>query len=206
VSAPAVARLGVGSFLAVIALLHLLDRRDPRLHLVSEYALSRPWLLGAGFMALAVGGAGLSAALWRLTPTLRGRAGAACFGVLALAAVLLGLYATDHEGTVPATTPGGRIHDAAAGLLLLSLLLGHMLAWSALGPGAARRVLALLGIVLVALLAPRTLAPSWIGVHQRLLLGTLILGLLVLAARLRRRADEAAAATPQLATVARGGR
>lgn len=183
--AAAVARVGVGGFLAVIALLHVLDRRDPRLHLVSEYALERPWLLGAGFMALAAGGAGMSAALWRRAPTLRGRAGAAWFGVLALAAVLLGLYATDHEGTVPATTPGGRIHDGAAGLLLLSLLGGHLLAWSALGPGATRRVLLLLGVLLLALLAPRALAPGWIGVHQRLLLGTLIIGLLPLERRLR---------------------
>ena len=184
-SALAVARLGVASFLAVIALLHLLDRRDPRLHLVSEYALSRPWLLGAGFLALAAGGLGFSAALWRLAPTLRGRAGAACFVVLALAAALLGLYATDHEGTVPATTPGGRIHDAAAGLLLLSLLGGHLAGWSALGPGALRRVLVLVGILVLALVAPRVLAPSWIGVHQRLLLGTLIVGLLPLERRLR---------------------
>ena len=117
--------------------------------------------------------------------TLRGRAGAAWFVVLALAAALLGLYATDHEGSAPATTPGGRIHDAAAGLLLLSLLLGHLLAWSALGSSAARRVLLVVGIVLVAALAPRALVPTWIGVHQRVLLGTLIVGLLPLERQLR---------------------
>ena len=196
-SALAVARLGVASFLAVIALLHLLDRRDPRLHLVSEYALSRPWLLGAGFLALAAGGLGFSAALWRLAPTLRGRAGAACFVVLALAAALLGLYATDHEGTVPATTPGGRIHDAAAGLLLLSLLAGHVLAWSALDPGAARRVLLLLALLALAAVAPPLLAPAWIGVHQRLLTGTLIVGLLVLAARLAIQERDVEASRPR---------
>lgn len=183
----ATARTGVLAFLSVAAVLHALDRRDPRLHLVSEYALERPWELGAGFAALAVGGLGLAAGIWRAVPSLAGRAAAVAFFLFAVAAALLGLYATDHEGTVPATTPGGRVHDAAAGLTFLTLLIGHLLAWSALGPGALRRVLALLAVVSAAAVAPRLLAPASIGLHQRALIGTLILGLLPLVRRLEDR-------------------
>ena len=184
------ARAGIVVFGVVVAALHLLDRRDPRLHLVSEYALERPLVLGAGLTALSVGGGALAVGVWRALPTPAGRAAAIAFGLLTFSAALLAAYPTDHEGTVPATTPGGRIHDLAAGLTLLSLLLGHLLAWSASGPGAARRVIALVALVILAAVVPPLLAPTWIGIHQRALTGTLVAGLLVLATNLRASATQ----------------
>lgn len=182
------ATLGLVAFLGVAAGLHVIDRRDARFHLVSEYALERPLALGLGFAALATSGLALGAALWRAVPTLAGRAAAVVFVLFAVAAALLGIHATDHEGTAPATTPGGRIHDAAAGLTLLTLLVGHLLAWSALAP---RRVPALILAIAVAAVVPRLLAPAWIGVHQRALIGALVVGLLPLVHALRTRVAKA---------------
>ena len=160
----------------MILLLHAVDRRDPRFHYVSEYALAHPVALGAGFAAAAAAGGAVAVILWRRRAELAPAASVLLL-VFALGMILLALFPTDHAGRAATSTTGGRVHNAAADLASLSLLSALMLAWAS---ASVRAMLAFAGAVVAAATLPRLVAPEWFGVHQRIHWGTLFVGLLLL--------------------------
>jgi hypothetical protein len=169
---PVRALLGFG---LLVGLLHVLDPRDPRTALVSEFAFEHPVLTGAAFLLLGAGVGGVGAELAR-TRRLAWPAGALL--VLAgLGFATLAVFPTDHRGTVDPTTPAGEIHDGVAALSALTLTVGVLLAWAVLRWRAALVVLA---VVLVAFWVPAVLAQDSPGLLQRAWLGTLLLSLLPL--------------------------
>lgn len=179
---------GLLAFAAIVALLHGLDRRDPRTHYVSEYAFTHPVLLGAAFLLLAGAGAGVALALWRRGGW-RARPAAVLVGVFALAVVVLAVAATDHEGRGTASTTLGRVHDGASRWGFLALWLGLALGLAALPRRKLLAALVLPGVlaaIFLAVAVPAALQPDWIGVQQRSFVGVQLLGLLLLARRLRR--------------------
>ena len=169
----------------MLALLHVLDRRDPRFHFVSEYAFSHPLLMGLVFTTF--GGAGLAfvPALRRARPGWRSSACGVLLVIFAAGMVLLALFPTDHEGVGPATTSAGRIHDGASGVVLLALFGAMVLAWSAASPHRGRALVIVVAAVTAAAVVPVLIRPTWVGVHQRVLFGSLVVTFLVLARALR---------------------
>jgi hypothetical protein len=163
---------------ALLVLLHPLDGRDPRVHHVSELAFDFPVPTGVAFVLLGAGLAatGLAQARDRAAGALRRRLAAAALVLAGLALAALAAFPTDHEGRRPATTTVGEIHDRAAGVAILALLLGLLLAWS-----ARRRTLAAVAVGAVVLVAPVLLVPEAFGLHQRAWFGALLAAALPLA-------------------------
>ena len=168
--------------LSVLALLHPLDGRDPRVHHVSEYAFTFPVLTGVAFVLLGVGLAGtaLAQARDRAAGLLRRRLAAVLLALAGLAVAVLAAFPTDHEGRGPATTTVGEIHDRTAGVAILALMLGLLVAWS-----ARRRTLLALPALALILVAPVLAAPEAFGLHQRAWFGAFLLAALPLARPLR---------------------
>lgn len=183
--------------LGLLALLHVLDRRDPRFHFISEYAFRHPLLTGLVFTAFGGAGLAFAPALRRARRTWRTLACGALLVVFAAGMVVLALFATDHEGVGPATTRAGRIHDAASGVVLLALFGAMALAWSSVSARGRRAVLIVVGAVTAAAVLPVLVRPTWVGVHQRILFGSLIVTFLVLARALRRERRVSAAGQPK---------
>ncbi len=168
---------------AVLLLLHPLDGRDPRVHHVSEYAFAFPVPTGAAFLLLGAGLAatGLAQAGDRTAGALRRRLAGAALVVAGAALAALAAFPTDHEGGGPPTTVVGEIHDRTAGVAILALMLGLLLAWS-----ARRRTLVALAVGAVVLVAPVLLAPDAFGLHQRAWFGAFLAAALPLARAPRR--------------------
>jgi hypothetical protein len=165
-------------FALVLALLHVLDPRDPRRALVSEFTFEQPVLTKAAFLLLGFGVAGVGVRV------VRARRRAWIGGALLVAAgvgfALLALLPTDHRGTAEATTTAGELHDRLASTSALALTLGALLGWLALG---RRGALVLFAAANLAFWVPAVLAPDWPGLLQRSWLGVLLLALLPLSAR-----------------------
>ena len=166
------------AFAALVGLLHLLDRRDPRTALVSEFAFEQPVLTGAAFVLLGAGVAGVGAEVARVRRL--AWPGAVLLVLAGLGFAALAGVPTDHRGTVDATTTTGEVHDRVAALSALVLTLGTLLAWAAVHRRAAAVVLL---VVLVAFWAPAVLAQDSPGLLQRAWLGSLLLSLLPLSRR-----------------------
>lgn len=164
-------------FALLVVLLHVLDWRDPRTALVSEFAFEQPVITGAAFLLLGAGVAGVGTEVARVRRL--AWPGSALLVVAGLGFAVLALFPTDHRGTVDPTTRGGEIHDGVAASSALVLTLGVVLAWA----GVRRRLaLAVVLAVNVAFWLPAVLAPDSPGLLQRLWLGTLLLSLLPLSA------------------------
>jgi hypothetical protein len=169
---PVRALIGFG---LLVGLLHVLDPRDPRTALVSEFAFEHPVITSAAFLLLGAGVAGVGAEVAR-TRRLAWPA-AALLVVAGLGFAALAVFPTDHRGTVDPTTTTGEIHDGVAALSALVLTLGVLLAWAVLRWRAALVVLA---VVLAAFWVPAVLAQGAPGLLQRAWLGTLLVSLLPL--------------------------
>ncbi len=168
---------------ALLLLLHPLDGRDPRVHHVSEYAFDFPVPTGAAFVLLGAGlvATALAQARDRAAGALRRRLATPALALAGLALAALAAFPTDHEGRGPATTTVGEIHDRAAGVAILALMVGLLLAWS-----ARRRTLVALAAGAVVLVAPVLLAPDAFGLHQRAWFGAFLAAALPLARRVPR--------------------
>ena len=163
------------AFAALVALLHVLDPRDPRRALVSEFAFEQPVVTAAAFLLLGAGVAGIGAEVVRVRRL--AWPGAVLLVLAGAGFAALALFPTDHRGTVDPTTTAGEIHDRVAALSALVLTVGTLLAWAALRWRAALLVLL---AVLVAFWVPAVLAQDFPGVLQRAWLGTLLVSLLPL--------------------------
>jgi hypothetical protein len=165
------------AFGLLVALLHVLDRRDPRTALVSEFAFEHPVITAAAFLCLGFGVAGVGVEVARTRRL--GWPGALLLVLAGLGFAALAPFPTDHRGTVDPTTPAGEIHDGVAALSALVLTLGVLLAWA-----AVRWRVALLVFLAVnlAFWLPAVFAQDSPGLLQRLWLGTLLLSLLPLSA------------------------
>jgi len=179
-AAPSLPRALVLAGVAVLLLLHPLDGRDPRVHHVSEYAFTFPVLTSAAFLLLGAGLAttGLVQAHDRAAGRLRRRLAAAALVLAGAAVAALAAFPTDHVGRGPATTTVGEIHDRTAGVAILALMLGLLLAWSARG-----RTLVALAVGAAVLAVPVLLAPDAFGLHQRAWFGAFLAAALPLAPR-----------------------
>jgi hypothetical protein len=166
------------AFAALVALLHVLDPRDPRTALVSEFTFEQPVLTAAAFVLLGAGVAGVGAELARVRRW--AWPGAALLVLAGIGFAALAVFPTDHRGTVDPTTTTGEIHDGTAALSALVLTLGVLLAWAAV---RVRGMLIVLALVLVAFWVPAVLAQDSPGLLQRAWLGTLLLSLLPLSRR-----------------------
>jgi hypothetical protein len=163
------------AFALLVGLLHVLDWRDPRTALVSEFAFEHPLITAAAFLCLGFGVAGVGVEVVR-TRRLAWPGGALLI-LAGLGFALLAAFPTDHRGTVDPTTDGGRVHDAAAALSALVLTVGVLLAWLAV---RWRLALVVLLVVNLAFWLPAVFAQDSPGLLQRLWLGTLLLSLLPL--------------------------
>jgi hypothetical protein len=125
--------LGAAAFLALLALLHVLDAElDPSWHVISEYALGRHgWLMTLAFASLALSCGALAVAAW---PRARGKVGRLGHGVLAVCAVGLALAAafpTDPITTPPeSATTSGQLHMLGATLGGLVPFAAPLVTWS----------------------------------------------------------------------------
>jgi hypothetical protein len=184
-------------FALVVAVLHLLDPRDPRTALVSEFAFEQPLLSSTAFLLLGFGVAGVGVQVLRARRW--GWPGGALLVAAGLGFAALSVFPTDHRGTAPATTWVGELHDRLASTSALALTLGALLAWLALG---WRGALVVLVAVNVAFWVPAVLAPDWPGLFQRSWLGAVLVCLLPLSgraaarARARRAPRRAASSSP----------
>lgn len=169
-------------FLTLVAALHVLDRRDPRVHFVSEYALTYPLLLGVGLAAAACGGIAAAVLLWREVGTSWARAAAALLVPYAVGMVALALFPTDPLAGATKTA-AGRAHNAAADVASVALLFALGLAWWSV---STRAMTAFIAAVVAANALPRLVASEWPGLHQRISWGTLFAGLIVLVGAARR--------------------
>ena len=167
-------------FAALLAVLHLLDPRDPRFALVSEFAFEQPVLTGAAFLLLGAGIAGVAVRVARVRRL--AWPGAALLLAAAAGFAVLAFAQTDHRGRAPATTPEGELHDVVASTGALVLTLGGLLAWAAVRWQGA---LLYFAGVNAAFWIPAVLAPDWPGLFQRSWLGAVLLSLLPLATRAR---------------------
>lgn len=174
------ARIAYGCLLVfalVLAFLHVVDRRDPRTHFVSEYALGHPGVLALGFGAAAGGGLATAVLLHRAVGTRSARLAAVLLLVFALGMMLLAVFRTERGAR--AVTTGARVHGGAADVASLSLFLSLFFGWWAI----SARALPPLGVaVLAAVALPRLLVPDWPGLHQRVHWATLFLALVLLVA------------------------
>jgi hypothetical protein len=168
------------AFAALVALLHVLDPRDPRTALVSEFAFEQPVLTGAAFVLLGAGVAGVGLEVARVRRW--AWPGAALLAAAGVGFATLAVFATDHRGTVDPTTTAGEIHDRTAALSALALTLGTLAAWGAV---RLRTMLLVFAVVMVAFWVPAVLAQDSPGLLQRAWLGTLLLSLLPLSRRAR---------------------
>ena len=165
------------AFALLLAVLHVLDWRDPRTALVSEFAFEHPVITGAAFLCLGFGIAGVGAEVARTRRL--AWPGALLLVVAGLGFAALALFPTDHRGTVDPTTPTGELHDGIAALSALVLTVGVLLAWAAVRWKAALLVLL---VVNLAFWLPAVLAMDAPGLLQRTWLGSLLLSLLPLSA------------------------
>lgn len=165
-------------FALLLALLHLLDPRDPRKALVSEFAFEQPVITGAAFLLLGFGVAGVGVRVVRVRKW--AWPGGALLVAAGLGFALLAVFPTDHRGTVPATTPEGELHDRLASTAALALTLGALLAWAAV---SWRGALLFVVAVNVAFWVPAVFFGDLPGLFQRSWLGVVLLALLPLSAR-----------------------
>ncbi len=163
------------AFALLVGLLHVIDWRDPRTALVSEFTFEHPVIAAAAFLCLGFGVAGVGVEVARTRRL--AWPGALLLLAAGVGFAALALFPTDHRGTVDPTTPTGEIHDGVAALSALVLTLGVLLAWAAV---RWRIALVVLLIVNVAFWLPAVFAPDSPGLLQRLWLGTLLLSLLPL--------------------------
>ncbi len=170
------------AFAVLVGLLHVLDWRDPRTALVSEFAFEQPVVTAAAFLCLGFGVAGVGVEVARTRRL--GWPGALLLVVAGLGFALLAFLPTDHRGTVEATTDVGRLHDRLAGTSALTLTAATLLAWAVVRWRAA---LVVLLVVNLAFWLPAVLARDWPGLLQRAWLGALLLSLLPLVAAARAR-------------------
>lgn len=180
------------AFALVLLFLHAADRRDPRTHFVSEYALENPTLLAVGFAAAA--GAGLASALLlaRVVGTRSAQLAATLLLVFAAGMILLAVFPAERGA--PATGTGARMHGLAADTASLSLLFAVVLGWA----GISARTLLPLGVGLtVAITLPRVLAPGWPGLHQRAHWAALFVALVLLIAAANRLPQKATRRAPR---------
>ena len=170
------------AFALLVGLLHVIDWRDPRTALVSEFTFEQPVIAAAAFLCLGfgVGGVGVEVARTRRLAW----PGALLLLVAGVGFAALALFPTDHRGTVDPTTLTGEIHDGVAALSALVLTLGVLLAWLAVRWRAALLVFL---AVNVAFWLPAVFAQDSPGLLQRLWLGTLLLSLLPLSRQARGR-------------------
>ena len=190
-------------FALVVAVLHLLDPRDPRKALVSEFAFEQPVLTSTAFLLLGFGVAAIGVHVVRARRW--GWPGGALLLASGVGFAALAIFPTDHRGTAPATTWVGELHDRLASTSALALTLGALLAWLALSWRGALVVLVALN---VAFWVPAVLAPDWPGLFQRSWLGAALVSLLPLSARAararaRRAPRRAASASPASAAAPR---
>ena len=165
------------AFALLVGVLHVVDWRDPRRALVSEFAFEHPVLTAAAFLCLGLGVAGVGAEVARTRRL--GWPGALLLVVAGVGFAALAVFPTDHRGTVDPTTRTGELHDGIAALSALTLTVGVLLAWA-----AVRWKVALLVplAVNVAFWLPAVFAQDSPGLLQRAWLGTLLLSLLPLSA------------------------
>lgn len=178
------ARIAYGCLIAfalVLLFLHAADRRDPRTHFVSEYALHHPALLALGFAAAAGAGLATAVLLARVVGTRSARLAAALLLVFATGMTLLAAFPTARGAPTNATA--GRVHGGAADVASLSLVLALILGWA----GVSVRALLPLGAgVAAAMTLPRLLAPGWPGLSQRIHWSALFVALVFLIAATNR--------------------
>jgi hypothetical protein len=155
-AASRIALAGAISFVALLALLHLLKPElDPSWRFISEYAIgTHGWLMAVAFLALAIAHAALALAL---RPELRGVAGLAASGSLWVSAAglaLAGIFTTDPITAAPdAATTSGSLHNLGGGLGMAMPLAAALVTWKlARGPAWAgvRRGIVASGIAAVA--------------------------------------------------------
>jgi hypothetical membrane protein len=183
--------IAIATFPAIVVALHLVqltDGYDGGRQAISELALGRAgWLMTVAFGALALG-TYLLAVLLRRT---RG-GGAAVATILGLAAPLSLVSAVFHtDASGAAVTTHGRIHDAA-GILTFVLMLAAMAVcsyrfgrepqWRAVRvPTRSLAVVGVVGFFLVPVLGP-----AHFGIAQRVLIGSFIAWMLLVATHERR--------------------
>jgi len=163
------------AFALLVGLLHVIDWRDPRTALVSEFTFEYPVIAAAAFLCLGFGVAGVGVEVARTRRL--AWPGAVLLVVAGLGFAALAIFPTDHRGTVDPTTLTGEIHDGVAALSALVLTVGVLLAWLAV---RWRIALVVLLVVNVAFWLPAVFAQDWPGLLQRLWLGSLLLSLLPL--------------------------
>jgi hypothetical protein len=175
-----VALCGIGAFLIVAVVLHVLNPNlTPATHVISEYANARVgWLLAVGLLAWA---ASLLATAGFVLCCVRGlaarRAVAALLGVAAGGLVLAAAFRTQAvAGAVPpdvVRTTGGRLHDAGAGLATLALFAAAAVVGIAEGASSrlGRASMALVAVAVVVEVSLLLVGHEVGGLRQRLLVG-----------------------------------
>ena len=167
------------AFVAIVAVLHLLDPRDPWRRFVSEYGMEHPLLLGVAFGAWALAAVALVPSLWRL----RGATGRGSGALLALFAALIlvaAVFQIDGPTLAPPKTVEAVIHITAGRAAVAALALALCLAWAA--ARGRRAALTVLVVLVLAFGVPVIASPNAVGLTQRVLVGVEI-GALALLAR-----------------------
>jgi len=172
------------AFLAVVAVLHLLDPRDPWHRFVSEYGMGHPLLLALGFCAWAASGLVIASPLWR-RKTRPARAGAGCLALFAALILVAATVQIDGPSLETPTTLEGALHVTAGRLAVAALALGLLLGFGAVRDRRSAGLL--LGLLIVAFAVPVLAAPRAVGLTQRVVVGVEIGAALLLAWSLDRR-------------------
>jgi hypothetical protein len=148
-------------------------------------------VLAVGFAAAAGAGLATAVLLARVVGTSSAQLAAALLLVFATGMILLAVFPTERRA--PTIGTGGRVHNGAADVASVSLLLAVILGWA----GLSVRALLPVSVGLAgAMTLPRLLAPGWPGLHQRVHWTALFVALVLLIAATNRLSRSAANRTP----------
>jgi hypothetical protein len=133
----AVVPWALGVLVAVVALLHVLDPRDPWHRFVSEYGVAHPLLLGVAFAGWSAAALALVPSLWRLARP-AARASAAGFVLFALPILVASVFQIDGPSLEAPKTAEGTLHVASGRAAVAVLGLVLVAGWGRRQAGARR--------------------------------------------------------------------
>jgi hypothetical membrane protein len=203
----AVAIVGLASFAATALLLPLVSEYSLTADYISELVLGRyGYLQTATFFATGLGTLALAVGIRMATKGSWGsRVGSAFLGLYGLGAILAGIFPTDEvgpAGDVASPTIGGAVHILGAlasfmfgiaGVFVLSRTFKQDVRWRSFWPWSL--VLAVAALVAFIVSVPTSGGP-WVGLIQRVFIGTIILWQALVAFQLRSIAKSASPEQP----------
>ena len=195
---------GLAFFAAIALLLPLVSEYSLTADTISELAIGRyGYLQAAAFFAVGVSSLALAVGIRVATKgSWSSRIGSAFIGLYGLGAIVVGIFPTDEgdaAGRVESPTSIGTVHNVVsalafvvgiAGMFVLSRTFKRDASWRAFWPWSlVLAVAALVGFFLQS-------EVPWVGLSQRILVGTITLWLVLVAFRVRTIAKATSAEQP----------